>query len=222
MKKLLALLLAALMVFSMVACGGAEKGDDKFEIVVVPKDSSNPWFVRMDTGVKEYAAAHTELNVYQKGTDQIDAALLKSGTIKSLTLWDPAVAGQAMISLAVKVLNGEPSTVLSTWVLKATILWNSALVAPPFWKARAGLPSTLRMLIASASNFCFYNSQFFFLTPYCVFSRHINTSISNNSIKIMVGTFMSTIILSLHQWGWAFWFAQTGERDTIGLPVVKS
>ena len=75
MKKLLALLLAVLMVFSMVACGGAEKGDDKFEIVVVPKDSSNPWFVRMDTGVKEYATAHPELNVYQKGTDQIDATL---------------------------------------------------------------------------------------------------------------------------------------------------
>ena len=75
MKKLLALLLAALMVFSMVACGGGEKGDDKFEIVVVPKDSSNPWFVRMDTGVKEYAEAHPELNVYQKGTDQIDATL---------------------------------------------------------------------------------------------------------------------------------------------------
>ena len=75
MKKLLALLLAALMVFSMVACGGAEKGDNKFEIVVVPKDSSNPWFVRMDTGVKEYAEAHPELNVYQKGTDQIDATL---------------------------------------------------------------------------------------------------------------------------------------------------
>ena len=74
MKKLLALLLAVLMVFSMVACGG-EKGDDKFEIVVVPKDSSNPWFVRMDTGVKEYAEAHPELNVYQKGTDQIDATL---------------------------------------------------------------------------------------------------------------------------------------------------
>ena len=75
MKKLLALLLAALMVFSMVACGAGEKGDDKFEIVVVPKDSSNPWFVRMDTGVKEYAEAHPELNVYQKGTDQIDATL---------------------------------------------------------------------------------------------------------------------------------------------------
>ena len=76
MKKMLALLLAIVMVFSLVACGGAEKkGDDKFEIVVVPKDSSNPWFVRMDTGVKEYAAAHPELNVYQKGTDQIDATL---------------------------------------------------------------------------------------------------------------------------------------------------
>ena len=76
MKKILALLLAVAMVFSMVACGGGEKkGDDKFEIVVVPKDSSNPWFVRMDTGVKEYAAAHPELNVYQKGTDQIDATL---------------------------------------------------------------------------------------------------------------------------------------------------
>ena len=76
MKKLLALLLAVAMVFSLVACGGAEKkGDDKFEIVVVPKDSSNPWFVRMDVGVKEYATAHPELNVYQKGTDQIDATL---------------------------------------------------------------------------------------------------------------------------------------------------
>ena len=75
MKKLLALLLAVAMVFSMVACGGEKKGDDKFEIVVVPKDSSNPWFVRMDVGVKEYAEAHPELNVYQKGTDQIDATL---------------------------------------------------------------------------------------------------------------------------------------------------
>ena len=36
-----------------------------------------------------------------------NAALLKSGVIKSLTLWDPALAGQAMIALAVKVLNGE-------------------------------------------------------------------------------------------------------------------
>ena len=36
-----------------------------------------------------------------------NAELLKSGVIKSLTLWDPAIAGQAMIALAVKVLNKE-------------------------------------------------------------------------------------------------------------------
>lgn len=75
MKKLIALLLAVVMVFGLAACGGSAKTDDKFEIVVVPKDSSNPWFVRMKTGVDEYAAANTELNVYQKGTDQIDATL---------------------------------------------------------------------------------------------------------------------------------------------------
>ena len=74
MKKLIALLLAAVMVIGLVACGAsAEKEDGSYEIVVVPKDSSNPWFVRMDTGVKEYAAAHPELSVYQRGTDEIDA-----------------------------------------------------------------------------------------------------------------------------------------------------
>ena len=75
MKKLIALLLAVVMVFGLVACGATteKKGDDKFEIVVVPKDSSNPWFVRMKAGVDEYAKAHPELNVYQKGTDEIDA-----------------------------------------------------------------------------------------------------------------------------------------------------
>lgn len=74
MKKIIALLLAAIMVIGLVACGATtEKKDDTYEIVVVPKDSSNPWFVRMKTGVDEYAAAHTELNVYQKGTDEIDA-----------------------------------------------------------------------------------------------------------------------------------------------------
>ena len=36
-----------------------------------------------------------------------NAELLKTGVIKSLTLWDPAVAGKAMISLAVKILDGE-------------------------------------------------------------------------------------------------------------------
>ena len=84
MKKILALLLALSMLpqsgslCSATATKTEEtktetaKSDKDYEIVVVPKDASNPWFVRMDTGVKEYAA-ETGLNVYQKGTDVIDA-----------------------------------------------------------------------------------------------------------------------------------------------------
>ncbi len=93
MKKLLSILLVALMLISIAACGAkddppADEGTDApketeapaeeggkakdYEIVVVPKDASNPWFVRMDVGVKEYAK-ETGLNAYQKGTDVIDA-----------------------------------------------------------------------------------------------------------------------------------------------------
>lgn len=89
MKKLISLLVVTGMVFSLIACsnqGGEDSSgtdkDDKteksekssldYEIVVVPKDSSNPWFVRMETGVSEYAE-ETGLNAYQKGTDVIDA-----------------------------------------------------------------------------------------------------------------------------------------------------
>ena len=36
-----------------------------------------------------------------------NAELLKSGVIKSLTLWDPAKSGEAMVDLACKVLAGE-------------------------------------------------------------------------------------------------------------------
>ena len=70
MKKVVALLIAAIMVLSCAAALA-----DGFEIVVVPKDQSNPWFVRMNTGVEEYAAAHTEDTIYQKGTPEIDATL---------------------------------------------------------------------------------------------------------------------------------------------------
>ena len=70
MKKFLALIMAALLVFSCVSAMA-----EGWEIVVVPKDASNPWFVRMKTGVDEYAAAHTEDTIYQKGTAEIDATL---------------------------------------------------------------------------------------------------------------------------------------------------
>ena len=70
MKKFVALLIAAIMVLT---CASAFA--EGWEIVVVPKDASNPWFVRMNTGVEEYAAAHTEDTIYQKGTAEIDATL---------------------------------------------------------------------------------------------------------------------------------------------------
>jgi simple sugar transport system substrate-binding protein len=90
MKKLISVLLAAALAVSVSACGSpseteapqgepstaAESGEAEsdWEIVVVPKDASNPWFVRMDTGVKEYAT-ETGLNIYQRGTPEIDATL---------------------------------------------------------------------------------------------------------------------------------------------------
>lgn len=70
MKKFLSLALALILVFSVASVAMAED----WEIVVVPKDASNPWFVRMNTGVEEYAA-ETGLNVYQRGTATIDATL---------------------------------------------------------------------------------------------------------------------------------------------------
>ena len=67
MKKIVALIIAAILA---LGCAGALA--EGWEIVVVPKDASNPWFVRMNTGVEEYAAAHTEDDIYQKGTPEID------------------------------------------------------------------------------------------------------------------------------------------------------
>ncbi len=74
MKKLMVLLVIVLMVVPMVFAAGQAEKKTGYEIVVVPKDASNPWFVRMKVGVDEYAK-QTGLNVYQKGTAQIDATL---------------------------------------------------------------------------------------------------------------------------------------------------
>ncbi|MFA7128377.1 MAG: substrate-binding domain-containing protein, partial [Sphaerochaeta sp.] len=74
MKKTLILLLVVLMVAPVLFAAGQAEKETGYEIVVVPKDASNPWFVRMKVGVDEYAK-QTGLNVYQKGTPQIDATL---------------------------------------------------------------------------------------------------------------------------------------------------
>lgn len=55
------------------AAGGGEGGGD-YTIVIVPKDSTNPWFVRMEEGVKRYAS-DTGLDVYQKGPSETDATM---------------------------------------------------------------------------------------------------------------------------------------------------
>ncbi|RRD50931.1 autoinducer 2 ABC transporter substrate-binding protein [Arachnia propionica] len=63
----------------LVACndsapGGAGSSDGKHTIVIVPKDATNPWFVRMEEGVKRFAQ-ETGLNVYQKGPAETDATM---------------------------------------------------------------------------------------------------------------------------------------------------
>lgn len=50
----------------------AKAAEEGWEIAVVPKDSTNQWFVRMDTGVKEFAE-ETGVNCYQIDTGTIDA-----------------------------------------------------------------------------------------------------------------------------------------------------
>jgi len=72
MKRTLSLFLAVVMILSLASFAQAQ--DKDWEIVVVPKDASNPWFVRMKVGVDEYAK-ETGINAYQKGTAEIDATL---------------------------------------------------------------------------------------------------------------------------------------------------
>ncbi|HKK48823.1 MAG TPA: autoinducer 2 ABC transporter substrate-binding protein [Alkalispirochaeta sp.] len=75
MRKFIFATLAILLAMTpAIFAGGSAESDDGYEIVVVPKDSSNPWFVRMEEGVDEYAE-ETGMNVYQRGTAEIDATL---------------------------------------------------------------------------------------------------------------------------------------------------
>lgn len=102
MKKILAILLVAAMSVALFACaapatpsdspapsesaaapsdsaapsddGGAAKGDGNYTIALVPKDSTNPWFVRMEEGVKKYQEENPNMTVYQKGPAETDAA----------------------------------------------------------------------------------------------------------------------------------------------------
>ncbi len=73
MKRVLMIMLVMISLTGMLFAAGAQEASDKgdYEIVVVPKDATIPWFVRMDVGVKEFAA-DSGLNVYMKGPSATD------------------------------------------------------------------------------------------------------------------------------------------------------
>lgn len=81
MKKLLSLVLSLAMVASLAACGGDSStagsgsgdGAKTWKIATVVKESSDPWFIRMEEGVKEYAADSGN-NAFQKGPAAYDSA----------------------------------------------------------------------------------------------------------------------------------------------------
>jgi simple sugar transport system substrate-binding protein len=57
------------------AAGGSQPAKaGAHTIVVVPKDATNPWFVRMETGVKKFAS-DTGIKAYQKGPSATDATM---------------------------------------------------------------------------------------------------------------------------------------------------
>ncbi|MDC7234251.1 MAG: autoinducer 2 ABC transporter substrate-binding protein [Spirochaetales bacterium] len=78
MKKVLLFALMVLMVTGAIFAGGqtetGPKPESEWKIALVPKDSTNAWFVRMEVGVKEFAA-DTGLNAFQKGPAKTDAAM---------------------------------------------------------------------------------------------------------------------------------------------------
>jgi len=75
----LAIGLAAVVGLGLAGCSADAdtsnaSGEDAYTIVIVPKDSTNPWFVRMEEGVNKFAADSGN-DVYQKGPAETDATL---------------------------------------------------------------------------------------------------------------------------------------------------
>lgn len=84
MKKILCTVLALVMLLSLAACGAPAKkpaGDGDaagnegktFKIATVVKESSDPWFIRMEEGVKRFAS-DTGSTAFQKGPAAYDSA----------------------------------------------------------------------------------------------------------------------------------------------------
>lgn len=85
MKKLMALLLAVVMVLGLAACGEQktktpENGEEEqqsgkdYEIVVIAKNAESTWGIRQELGVKWFAD-ETGINAYQVGPSSVDASV---------------------------------------------------------------------------------------------------------------------------------------------------
>jgi simple sugar transport system substrate-binding protein len=79
MKKAIVALLALTLVLGLSTSAFAQVGKSSkpmkdWKIALVPKDSTNAWFVRMEVGVKQFAK-DTGLNAFQKGPAKTDAAM---------------------------------------------------------------------------------------------------------------------------------------------------
>lgn len=72
MRQAICFMLAVLATVSCLAAAG-DAGDAKYKIAVVPKDSTNAWFVHMEKGVRKFAR-DTGHNAFQKGPAKTDAA----------------------------------------------------------------------------------------------------------------------------------------------------
>ncbi|RRD06649.1 autoinducer 2 ABC transporter substrate-binding protein [Arachnia propionica] len=83
----------AVAALGLAGCSDGRPGgsDGEHTIAIVPKDATNPWFVRMETGVKRFAE-ESGLNVYQKGPAETDAAM-QSQVIRDLIAQNVSAIG---------------------------------------------------------------------------------------------------------------------------------
>lgn len=98
-KKLLSLAAGlSALALTLTGCSGATGGGDSdqsqaedYTIAIVPKDATNPWFVRMKEGVERYAE-DSGLDVFQRGPSGTDATL-QSQVIRDLIAQDVDAIG---------------------------------------------------------------------------------------------------------------------------------
>src|SRR5699024_2428801 len=76
--------------------GEREAGDGDYTIAIVPKDATNPWFVRMEEGVDRYAD-DTGMNVYQRGPSDTDATM-QAQVIQDLIAQDVDAIGVVAVT----------------------------------------------------------------------------------------------------------------------------